>query len=72
MPVLRTAEQAKQWLKARKVTVSDFAQTHGLPRHAVYKVLEGKHLGTRGAAHKAAVALGMKADDAAVHHPPFG
>lgn len=63
MPVLRTAEQAREWLRSQKMTVTAFAEFHHLSKHAIYKVLDGKHIGTRGAAHKAAVALGMKADE---------
>lgn len=63
MPVLRTAEQAREWLKSQKMTVTAFAESHHLSKHAIYKVLDGKHIGMRGAAHKAAVALGMKADE---------
>ena len=63
MPVLRTAEQAREWLRSQKMTVTTFAESHHLSKHAVYKVLDGKHIGMRGAAHKAAVALGMKANE---------
>ncbi len=45
------------------MTVTAFAESHHLSKHAVYKVLDGKHIGMRGAAHKAAVALGMKANE---------
>lgn len=63
MPDLRTAEQVRQWLASQRMSVSAFAREHELPLDTVYKVLNGKQYGIRGAAHKAAVALGMKADD---------
>ena len=72
MPDLRTAEQARQWLASQRMSATAFASKHGLPLDTVYKVLNGHQYGLRGAAHKAAVALGMKADDAAMQHPPFG
>lgn len=63
MPVLRTPEQAKAWLRGQGITITDFAKQHDLPLHTVYKILSGgAYKGYSGAAHRAAVALGIKTE----------
>lgn len=64
MPHLRTAQQARQWLASQRMSIADFARKHQLPLSTVSKVINEKQYGIRGAAHKAAVALGMKANEA--------
>ena len=60
MPPL-TAEQARARQEEKGVTIADFARQNGLRYHTVQTVLAGKKKGRYGEAHKAAVALGMKA-----------
>lgn len=57
---LRTPEQAKEHLEQQGISVAEFARTNNLPYGIVYQVLSGKKKGRRGAAHKAAVLLGIK------------
>lgn len=63
MTELRTAEQARDWLKSRGVSAVEFAATNQFPIHTVYKVLSGKVHGDRGVSHHVAVALGIKAGE---------
>ena len=58
----KTREQVKQefWLAGRSIT--DWSQAHGIERHVVYGLLDGKTKGCRGEAHRAAVLLGLKPD----------
>lgn len=58
---LLTLRQARQQLDARGESVADFARRHGIKPAAVYHVLYGIKKGRRGEAHRAAVALGVKA-----------
>ena len=60
-PVLLTVEQARAQLDARGESVAEFARRNKLNRRSVYGVLYGNNKGRRGDAHKAAVALGIKA-----------
>lgn len=41
-------------------SVADFAREHDLSHATVYQVLSGRKIGRRGAAHRAAVLLGLK------------
>jgi gp16 family phage-associated protein len=56
----RTPEQAKAWLKMMGVRQIDLADELKVPRTVIVDLLRGKIKGDRGAAHKAAVALGLK------------
>lgn len=56
-----TAEQVKSRLRRQGVTVTAWAKSHGFPRGAVYRVLNGQYKAHYGQAHDIAVALGMKA-----------
>lgn len=60
VPVLLTAEQARERLRLHGITITAFAKTHKLPRDVVADVLRGKLQGNYGSSHLAAVALGMK------------
>ncbi|WP_447936920.1 DNA-binding protein [Thermomonas fusca] len=60
-PKLLTIEEARAQLDARGESVAEFARRHKLNARSVYGVLYGDNKGRRGAAHKAAVALGLKA-----------
>lgn len=55
-----TPEQARRWFEAAGVSISEWAQTNGFKRDLVYSLLAGRIRGTRGDAHRAAVALGLK------------
>jgi gp16 family phage-associated protein len=57
---LRTAEQARQWLIYNGLSVSAFAEQHGLDRNAVNNALRSSKCRI-GKTHDAAVALRMKA-----------
>jgi gp16 family phage-associated protein len=57
---LRTAEQAREWLRTNGVSASQFARDKGLSLDAVKEVLNGRSKANFGKAHAAAVALGMK------------
>ena len=61
MNTLKSPEQAKLWLKAQGISVAEFARDHDLDQAITYQVLAGRKKGNRGKAHKAALALGIKA-----------
>lgn len=56
----RTPAQAKAWLIAHGISVTDLARKHSIPCWAFYDVLDGRRIGRRGQAHTAAVILGIK------------
>ena len=62
MSTLKSPAEAKNWLRANGISISDFARQHDLDPATTYQVLSGVKKGYRGKAHKAAVALGIKAD----------
>lgn len=66
---LRTPEEAMEWLRSHGVSVTEFARRIGVKRPTIYRALAGGAKGHRGAAHKAAVALGLK--PAPKGEPPF-
>lgn len=57
---LKTSKQARAHLDAQGISVAQFARNHDIPAPIVYQVLSGTKKGRRGAAHKAAVLLGIK------------
>jgi gp16 family phage-associated protein len=59
-PALRTADQAKDWLRANGLSASQFARDNKLSLDAVKDVLGGRSKSNFGSRHDAAVALGMK------------
>lgn len=59
---LRTPEEAAAWFVENGITVSAWAREHGLPRQAVFDLLHKRLKGNSGQAHRAAVALRLKAD----------
>ncbi|OLU22540.1 hypothetical protein BVH03_25055 [Pseudomonas sp. PA15(2017)] len=65
MHATRTAAQAKEWIESQGKSVKEFASENDLDLHTTYQVLAGVKKGRRGAAHKAAVALGIKAAEVA-------
>lgn len=69
MRSLKSPTDAKMWLRANGISISDFARQNDLDLATTYQVLSGAKKGYRGKAHKAAVALGIKANP---HDPPPG
>jgi gp16 family phage-associated protein len=65
MTPLRTAIQAREWLKEYGVSQCEFARRIGVHRLVVQQLLSSMHKGTWGDSHIAAVALGMKRDPSA-------
>ena len=57
----RTKEEALEWFHSTGTPVNAWARAHGFPPAVVYALLAGRTRGRRGAAHHAAVALGLKA-----------
>lgn len=56
----RTLQETREWFDETGTTVTDWARAHGFPAATVYALLSGRTRGRRGAAHAAAVALGLK------------
>lgn len=57
---LKTPEQVKAEFVAAGISQAEWARTHRVSLQAVKDALRGKALGTRGEAHRVAVALGLK------------
>jgi gp16 family phage-associated protein len=64
---LRTANQAKSYLKRNGMTVPMFCKQYGFKAKTVYRVLNGESKCLFGDGYKIAVALGMKAPDSGNH-----
>lgn len=60
MKALKTREEVLAELDRCGMTISGWARKHDLPRQIVHDVLHGRSKGRHGAAHKAAVLLGIK------------
>ncbi len=58
--LLRTPEQARQWLRDNGITATGFATQTGISHDAIKDVLSGRAKGNFGETHRAAVALGIK------------
>ena len=58
---LRSPEELRRLFEARGDSVTDWARARGFKRETVYSLLRGRSRGRRGEAHRAAVALGLKA-----------
>lgn len=61
-PRLRTPAQVRKWIEVNGINITDWCRQNHFSRHTVADLLRGKRKGHRGEAHRAAVALGMKAD----------
>ena len=61
-PKTKTPDQVHAELIANGINISEWARDHGFNRYTVVDLLRGKRIGRRGEAHRAAVALGIKAD----------
>lgn len=64
MTQAHSRRRLRRWFEAQGVSVSGWARSEGLPVSVVYALLSGRTRGLRGKAHRAAVALGLKADPA--------
>ncbi|WP_235587501.1 DNA-binding protein [Tepidimonas taiwanensis] len=60
MAHVRTSDEARRELERRGKTIRQFAREIGVSERIVYGLLQGRFLGRRGQAHKAAVLLGIK------------
>lgn len=70
---LKTVEEVRGWLERHGVTTSEWARAHGFAPGVVFFVLSGRTVGRRGAAHRVAAALGLKAvPDQKDQHPLAG
>ena len=58
---VRTPAEARLWLERHGVTVTEWSRAHGFDAEVVFSLLSGRTRGRRGAAHRAAVALGLRA-----------
>jgi len=67
----RTCEEARAWLEAWGVSVSQWAKVRGFPKEVVYAVLSGRSRGKRGQAYQVAVELGIKAPPAEGDRSPL-
>lgn len=56
----KTPEDAKQELRAKGVTLREFAQRKGFKYRTVSEVVRGVNKGLYGEGHRVAVALGIK------------
>ena len=59
-PTSGSRDQAKRWFRSNGISISEWAIARGFNRDQVYAVLGGRNIGTRGTAHRIAVALGIK------------
>lgn len=67
----RTTEEAHAWFIRHGVCITDWCRERGFDRDTVFDLLRKKRVGRRGEAHRAAVALGLKADpDSSELSPP--
>lgn len=57
---LRTPEQARDELKRKGVSISQWAVANNFSVNMVFEVLSGRKKGVRGQSHRIAVKLGLK------------
>lgn len=60
MSKAKTPEQIKKDLRAKGITLKQWAEQHQYPTAEVYKVMNGERKGHYGRSHQIAVALGLK------------
>lgn len=56
----RTLPEVRDWFFQEGLPVTEWARQHGFRPEAIYSLLAGRTRGSRGQAHRAAVALGLK------------
>lgn len=59
IPVHNSTTEARRWIFAQGMTVTEWAQKNGFDRTVVYSVLLGKTVGLRGSSRRVAEALGL-------------
>ena len=57
-----TIDEVRCQLKARGVSIAEWAREHGFSRVQVYAVLSGRTKGLRGVSHEIAAALNLKSE----------
>jgi gp16 family phage-associated protein len=57
---IRKPEEIRAWLDRHGVSITEWARCHGLKPAVVAALLSGRTRGNRGAAHEAAVRLGLR------------
>jgi gp16 family phage-associated protein len=62
------AVDVKARFEAEGISIAEWARARGFDQRMVYRVLSGEVQGKRGAAHRIAVALGMKDEPKAVRY----
>ncbi|MFN3987606.1 MAG: hypothetical protein ACK4KV_19115 [Rhodocyclaceae bacterium] len=62
IPYPQTPASARAWIRAHGLCQTEIARTIGVNRLIVVDLLRGQLKGHRGDAHRAAIALGLKAD----------
>lgn len=55
-----SASEAKATIRAKGITIKEWAEENGFPIHSVRAVLSDHNKGNYGQSHTIAVALGMK------------
>lgn len=58
--MIRSAEQIREELDLRGISISKWARARGFSAPLVYQVLSGERRAVRGQSHDIAVALGLK------------
>jgi gp16 family phage-associated protein len=58
--VPRTVQDVREWFDEEGLRVADWAKAHGFKADQVYAFLSGRTRGRSGAAHRVALALGLK------------
>ncbi len=54
--------RVRAWLSEHGISLSEWCRDNSVSRHTVNDLLRGKQHGYYGAAHRAAIALGLKPD----------
>lgn len=67
-PLLRTPDEVRAWFHANGIAISQWCRDHQFARHTVVDLIRGRQRGLRGEAHRAAVALHMKAKPQSAAH----
>lgn len=67
MSRLKTPKQARAEFDRLGVSIASWAREHRVSRSLVYEILAGRKKCKRGASHRVAVLLGMKAGEIVAH-----
>lgn len=62
LPYPQTPESVNAWFISHGICKTDWAKAHEINRMVLVDLLRGRLKGLRGEAHRAAIALGLKAD----------